>query len=270
MLNTLYVSDLDGTLLQSDGTISRTTAAGLQELIHNGLLFTYATARSIYSTRPCVEPVPISLPIITYNGTFVQHPQTGEIIYGRYFSKKEANDILQEFLSCGASPLVYGIYQNQEQFRYCIKNLSIQTVDFLTHRVGDPRNTPVDSPDSLCMGETFYFTCIGTARHLIPVYQKLKGRYNCIYSMDMYTRARWLEVLPKGAGKAEALRFLKAYLHTGKAVAFGDGVNDLAMFAAADESYAVSNASEKLKAAATGIIESNDNDGVLKFLQSRV
>ena len=47
---------------------------------------------------------------------------------------------------------------------------------------------------------------------------------------------------------------------------FGDGINDLEMFEVADECYAMSNAEPELKAAATKIIESNDNDGVARWL----
>jgi hydroxymethylpyrimidine pyrophosphatase-like HAD family hydrolase len=49
-------------------------------------------------------------------------------------------------------------------------------------------------------------------------------------------------------------------------ICFGDGKNDLSMFALADECYAVENAAEELKAIATGIIDCNDQDGVAKWL----
>ncbi len=52
-------------------------------------------------------------------------------------------------------------------------------------------------------------------------------------------------------------------------VAFGDGKNDIEMFEIADESYAVENAIDELKAIATGIIESNDSDGVAKWLHKK-
>ena len=51
-----------------------------------------------------------------------------------------------------------------------------------------------------------------------------------------------------------------------KLVCFGDNLNDLSMFEGADECYAVSNAHESVKQIATGIIDSNNNDGVARFL----
>ena len=51
-------------------------------------------------------------------------------------------------------------------------------------------------------------------------------------------------------------------------LAFGDNLNDLPLFDIADECYAVSNACQQLKDAATAIIDSNCNDGVVKFIMS--
>ena len=50
-------------------------------------------------------------------------------------------------------------------------------------------------------------------------------------------------------------------------VVFGDSINDLPMFKIADESYAVSNAIDELKDAATAVIGSNDEDSVALFLE---
>ena len=48
---TLYVSDLDGTLMRNDETISPYTVRTINELVGRGLAFTYATARSVESAR---------------------------------------------------------------------------------------------------------------------------------------------------------------------------------------------------------------------------
>lgn len=52
-------------------------------------------------------------------------------------------------------------------------------------------------------------------------------------------------------------------------MAFGDGENDLDLFGAADEAYAVSNAAEKLKHAATAVIGSNEEDAVARWILKR-
>lgn len=69
------------------------------------------------------------------------------------------------------------------------------------------------------------------------------------------------------ASKAQAALQLKQKLECDRLVVFGDGKNDIDMFKIADEAYAVKNAVSELKAVATGIIGSNENDGVAKYLQ---
>ena len=60
---------------------------------------------------------------------------------------------------------------------------------------------------------------------------------------------------------------LKKIAGCDRVVAFGDALNDLPLFQASDECYAVANAVRELKAAATGIIASNNEDGVVRWLE---
>ena len=78
-----------------------------------------------------------------------------------------------------------------------------------------------------------------------------------------------MEICPRNCTKAKAVLKMKERYGFGKAAVFGDSVNDLSMFRAADEAYAVSNALEELKAAATAVIGSNEEDAVAKFLKNR-
>ena len=75
--------------------------------------------------------------------------------------------------------------------------------------------------------------------------------------------------MPARASKARAILKLKELWGCGRVVSFGDAVNDLPMFEISDECYAVANAVDELKAAATGVIGSNEDDGVAKWLLDR-
>ena len=83
---------------------------------------------------------------------------------------------------------------------------------------------------------------------------------------DIYRDEYWLEICPQNCTKAKSILKLKEEYGFEKLVVFGDSVNDLPMFKIADESYAVSNAIEELKAQATKVIGSNEEDAVAKFL----
>ena len=89
-----------------------------------------------------------------------------------------------------------------------------------------------------------------------------------VFQVDLYTREQWLEIMPKAASKASAALWLKSSLGCGRLVVFGDGENDVDLFEAADEAYAVANAADVLKAVATGVIGANDEDGVARWLDA--
>ena len=78
------------------------------------------------------------------------------------------------------------------------------------------------------------------------------------------------ELLPAQATKANAALQLKEMLGCGHLVVFGDGRNDLSLFSVADECYAMNNAVPELKEIATGVIGSNNEDGVAKWLEANM
>lgn len=110
------------------------------------------------------------------------------------------------------------------------------------------------------------YACIDEPQKLRILYGKHKDTYHCVYQKDIYTNEQWLEIMPKAASKSNAITQLKKLLGCDKLVVFGDGKNDIDMFEIADECYAVKNAHEEWKRKSTAIIESNDDDGVAKWL----
>ena len=64
VLKTLYVSDLDGTLLRSDQRISEYTNRVINELTAKGMLFSYATARSLITAKKVTKGLNAKIPLI--------------------------------------------------------------------------------------------------------------------------------------------------------------------------------------------------------------
>lgn len=110
-------------------------------------------------------------------------------------------------------------------------------------------------------------------RGYVPRYERTpKNGWFDIHSVfatqqELFRPEYFLEIMPKKASKAEAIKRLKEIWHCDKVVSFGDAVNDIPMFEISDECYAVANAVPELKAHATGVIASNDEDGVAKWLE---
>ena len=88
MDRTLYVSDLDGTLLLPSQVVSDFTANTINKLTADGILFSYATARSLETSSKATAGITAKLPVITNNGVFIKDNISGENIHSNYFTPK--------------------------------------------------------------------------------------------------------------------------------------------------------------------------------------
>ena len=155
-----------------------------------------------------------------------------------------------------------------EKFSFIWDKCSKCQTEFLESRKGDVRTNIVTEAEQLYEGNIFYFTCIDEKEKLEPLYEKYKDMYHCVFQKDIYSGEQWLEIMPAAVTKANAIKQLQEYLSCDKVVVFGDAINDLEMFQAADECYAVANAAPELKEIATQIIGGNNEDGVVKWLEN--
>ena len=263
---TLFLSDLDGTLLRSDQRTSSYTNETINRLTADGMIFSYATARSFHTARKVTQGLDAKIPLIVYNGAFIVDNVTHEIKQTNLFNEEDASEILSDLLKAGLSPIVYCL-DDRERFVYNQNTINTDTREYVESRYGDERDTPIDHDEGLRRKGTFYFTCIDKEDRLAPLNEKYKDCHTCVFSKDIYSGAQWLEIMPRAATKANAARQLARLLGCDKLIAFGDAVNDISLFEAADECYAVANAAEELKARATAVIGGNDEDGVACWLE---
>ncbi len=263
---TLYVSDLDGTLLRSNEITSAYTNQVINSLVNKGMLFSYATARSLITAKKVTKGINAKIPLIVYNGAFVMDNITEEILIANYFDNS-VQSVLDDLFRNEVYPIVYAYINGKEKFSFLREKCTNGMNLFLESRKGDIRTNEVDSLPELKEGDIFYIVCIDTPDKLKPLYDKYKDKYHCVYQIDIYTNEQWLEIMPLETSKSNAIKQLQTMLESDKLIVFGDGKNDIDMFQIADESYAVANANEALKKYATDVILSNDEDGVAKWLE---
>ena len=266
-MKNLYVSDLDGTLLRSDEVTSEYTNQVINSLVAKGMLFSYATARSLITAKKVTKGIKANIPLIVYNGAFVFDNITEKILIANYFDNS-VQLVIEELFNNGVYPIVYAYINGKEKFSF-VRELSTKGMEmFIASRKGDIRTNEVKRSSELKEGNIFYITCIDSPEKLKPLYDKYKDKYHCVYQTDIYTNEQWLEIMPLEASKSNAIKQLRTMLECEKLIVFGDGKNDIDMFQMADESYAVANAHEDLKKYATDVILSNDDDGVAKWLEA--
>ena len=267
----LYVSDLDGTLLDNNQKIPSHSINIINELISRGLLFTYATARSFATAKKVTDKLMLELPVITNNGAAIVDSTTGANIVDMSFHTDFINEIKTHIERFNMTPIIYAKAHNLETCSWLnhLKKPAIDEYLSQPHRQNDPRLNPVASIGDFPSTGIFYVIWMGTYEELLPIFLELKNNSRCQLNFEkqLYGQYYWLEIMPIHATKANAILTLKSRLHCDKVICFGDGINDIQMFKAADYSYAVSNANNQLKSVATDVIMSNEQQGVALWLQ---
>lgn len=265
----LYVSDLDGTLLNTSASLSPYTIKTINGLVEKGMLFTYATARSLSSASVAAKGLNPKIPVIVYNGAYIMEPATGNILASESFTKEERSYVERKLSGYGVRPVVYSFIKGRERVSWNLLQINEGKKRYFGNRQGDKRLRPVENEKKLYEGEAFYYTCIGEEEELKPLYDIFAGdeRYTCTFQQELYRPEYWLESMPRKATKYNGILKLKELWHCDKVISFGDSVNDIPMFQISDQCYAVENAVDSLKKLATGIIGNNDSDSVAKWLE---
>ncbi len=267
-MKTLFVSDLDGTLLTPEQVVSDASAEIINRLQDKGMLFSYATARSVHTASVVTKNIRFTCPIIAHNGTFIMKNDTFELVHGNFFTEEECVRIIRELDRLNVSHIAYSLIDGAEKFSFLESRVSPQLKNFLDKRMNDVRRRPVDSREDLYQGQLYYFNCIDDPQKALELYELFRDDFNCVCAPEVYSGDVWLEIMPKSASKASAVMQLKEIMGADRVVVFGDGMNDMPMFEVADECYAMGNAVDELKAAATGVIGKNTEDGVAKWLEA--
>ena len=264
---TLFVSDLDGTLIDSRLTIPPESAAGINAAIARGDAFAVATARTPATVREILSPISGALPAVVMNGAGIYDFQKNAFVRLLPLQKPEAGAARAALDRLSMSGFWYTV-RGDKLFVYYdrLENLSQQM--FYDLRKANPMKVFVQGrcPE----GENPIFCCVihgeePTAR-LAAALEGIPGMVFHRYQ-DSYDPKTWyVEIYDQAATKAAGIQWLREKYGGDRVVCFGDNRNDLQMFAAADESYAVANAVPELKAAAAGVLSDPDLAAVGRFI----
>lgn len=277
---TLYISDLDGTLLDSESKVSAESVTLLNHAIARGALFSVATARTPATVSRLLADVNVGIPLVVMTGAALWDKATGRYSDVQYFPATKVREVTEAYkaVPSGAAFLytlkavdggadVMEIYHigemNGVERGFMMERISSPYKRFIVPHSGVSDIPPVIDNAVLFFG----MNPEAAAREILGKLMKIDG-INPMFYHDWYADAGIAEVeaFPAGATKAKAIRRLKAKVGAKRVVVFGDNMNDLSMMEAADWSVAVANAVPEVKAAADEVIGSNDADSVARYI----
>jgi len=273
----LYISDLDGTLLSSSGSLSTDSIQRLNHLIDCGLKFTIATARNYDSAHPILKGLNLKIPAILFNGVYLTEFKSGQNVFlADFITQQVVEEMLKLVTPIGLHPFIYAYFPNGEKHRVCYRKAANPGAEtYLASLEGDKRLRKVDDFKFTNEEKVSGFLLIDREKVLKPIYQVLKKKFpeeiSLYFAEDVSHKGYyWLQAYHQEANKANMVKLLAQYLKLPmkNVVVFGDYMNDLGMFNIAGRAIAVSNAIPEVKRAAHEIIGSNNNGSVIDYLES--
>ncbi len=260
-INTI-VTDMDDTLFNEDGDISQFTLDVMRECGEKGIWLIPASGRAQASMEPFMRRLDTGLPYIACNGAQLvnaDHTMMETLVLKADLAR-EVLDFLEEN---GCYVQVYYdecFYYAEEckPSRDYKKSSGMKGVAVGCLRDYVVRDTPkllaVDDPEKIT--------------RLYPLAKERFGDRVCF----TISKPFFLEAVPPEATKGDALRRLaeRMDIRPERTVVFGDSLNDLTMLAYTENSVAMGNARDEVKAAAHYVCLPNGQDGVARFVKEQV
>lgn len=259
----IIVLDLDGTLTNSQKTVTANTKAALLKAQQMGIKVVLASGRPTAG----IMPIAIELEINKYDGYIISF-NGGKII------NCTTNEVISEVVL--PLDIIPSLYDASKEFNVAIASYHNDTI--ITETPNDPyveieakiNNIPIQKVERFTDAITFNVPkCLmfGDGDYLASVEPILKQRYK--ESLNVYrSEPYFLEILPLNIDKAYTLSILLKHLNLTKdeMIACGDGFNDLTMIQYAGLGVAMANAQAIVKQAADYITLSNDDDGIVHVI----
>ncbi|MBR5686127.1 MAG: HAD-IIB family hydrolase [Muribaculaceae bacterium] len=273
-VKTLYVSDMDGTLLNEESVLSAGTVATLNRVIGDlGGLFTVATARTPATVVPLMQEVHATLPFIVIGGSSMWDPVTGSFVRTHAIDDLTINAVSDVFDRYGIHPFIYRRHGNSMLYAHHYGPMSPKEEQFVAERqhlplkrfILDDADYRHNSDEALLIFSLNRYEVLeaiaSDLRALVPTCSVM------VYH-DIFNESEgFLEIFTAGTSKAAAIRDLAREVGAERVVVFGDNGNDIAMMRAADHSVAVENAFPEVKAVASEVIGPNTADSVARWIE---
>ena len=255
----LVATDLDGTLLRDDRTISTRSQMTLKRAIASGVTLTLVTARPPRFVAALARQLDVSALAICCNGALIYDIERGALLEHWPLSAETAATLasaLRDAVPGITFAVERGLDYGCEPAYLALGSLS------------QPQDDLVTDADTLCARPVTKLIARHptlSAEELFPIAQRLVSGEAVI----TYSSPRFLEISASGIDKARTLASVcqRLGVSSDEVVAFGDMPNDIPMLRWAGLGVAVANAHTDTLAVADAVTDSNMQDGVAAFLE---
>ncbi len=257
----LLLSDLDGTLLSRDGTISARNREAIAGFVAEGGRFGIATGRAHYSTTWLTQGLAINSPIVVFNGSGVYDTRSGSFLHTDCF----ALDMLR-----GVAADAMAAFPDIEVLLFERDRVAMLTDCFWTNNM-PVRERPYFQRASIDeVGDVIFKLVFTGDVALVSQVRAFLDRHPFRNEADlMLASDSCLELLPRGVTKGSGLTMLARSLGIApeRTMAIGDYENDAEMLRVAGIAAAPANAMEQILALADLVVAHHQDGAVADFLE---
>lgn len=248
--HTVLLSDLDGSLLNSNRQVSQENIDAIRYFQENGGRFALATGRDIENVLEKFAAVPLNLPCIFSNGSVLYDPKEKKVLSQVCLNLEKILPFLER---CHKEHPEIGMQIHSSEGTVFYPEFSMVAEDILeTHKPFSVRS--MEELRSLSLRKILFITPAGDFSWIESQSEDLLSDIDRVNSGKNY-----YEFLPKGSSKGNMLKELRKYLKPeDKVYAVGDFYNDVEMIAQADVGIYCDNAPEELKPQADYITVHHD------------
>ena len=254
--------DLDGTLLNEDKKISEINKNVLKELERKGVKIYLVTGRTYVSAKPYADELGLGSLLIAYNGAKVVDYKNDNIIFEQPLEEKYVKTVIK---LAKDKNLHINLYKDNTWF--VEDSADVETAHYAKHTGLTPVEKDFDTFDDYNMTKITIQNMDNTQEFndvCDEIASRFLGKVYTAKSQDFL-----FEVLNKNVNKGLILkRILKSEgIDMSECVAFGDAFNDLEMLREVGYGVAMGNAPLHLKKQVRYVTDTNEYNGVAKFLK---
>lgn len=272
MKKTLYVSDLDGTLLNDVSVIDEESRTILNDLSGDGAAITVATARTPATVTGLLDGIDLTMPAIVMTGAAFYDLKSGQYSHMHFLRRKTVEKSLEVFANNGINPFVYTWKSDNRLHAFHSRNLNDVEEEF--YRIRRDMGLKIfhlgELPDEFALDHTLLIFAVGNRDHFMevkPVLEEAIGYPVSYYNDILHENTGFIEVFGEGVSKAAAVETMKSEWKFDEVVVFGDNLNDIPMMQVADIAVAVENSYPEVKDFADEVIGRNTEQSVAKFIR---
>jgi Cof subfamily protein (haloacid dehalogenase superfamily) len=255
----LLCLDLDGTLLQSDGSIAASDRAALDRARREGVLVTIGTGRLVSGALPTARALGIEVPIICADGGVIADVTSGAALECTPMTPDTAAACLSTMLEHELLPLLFfpDVIHGHAACRDLAPYFSSWSPAVAFH----------DQPAATApLDEVVLALALGAQRAVEAARDALARDHHEVLEVAGFpfgAERFAVRVQPRGCSKGAALARLAAQLGIARAdvAAVGDWLNDISMLSWAGRSFAMGHAPEIVRATATDTLSSTAATG---------